>query len=163
MVFDRKIQDAMNEQINEEFYSAYLYLSMSAFFEAQNLPGCAHWMRKQGEEEMGHAMKFFDFIHDRGGQVELKAVKQPPADFESPLKAFEMALEHERHISERIHNLYSLATAANDYASEVMLQWFIQEQVEEEKTASEIIQQLKRVGDNGSALLMIDARLGSRE
>ena len=162
-MINQKVEDAMNEQIKHELYSSYLYLAMSAFFESQNLPGCAKWMRKQSGEENEHAMKIFDFVHDRGGKVVLKAIEQPPSDFGSPLNAFEMALKHEKFISEKINDLYRLAVAENDYPAQVMLHWFIDEQVEEEKSAGDIIEQFKLAGDSGAALLMMDARLGERE
>lgn len=159
----KKLQDALNEQLNQEFFSAYLYLSMAAYSESVNLPGFAHWMRHQYDEEVAHAMKFYEFIHDRGGQVVLKAIEQPQTKFKGPLDLFEQTLKHERHISERIRKLYALAEKENDYESKVFLQWFITEQVEEEKTADDIIQTIKRAGEDGHALLMIDRELGSRE
>lgn len=159
----KKLQDALNEQLREEYYSAYLYLSMSAWAESANLPGFAHWMKLQYDEEIGHVMRFFNFINDRGGRVKLLAIEQPPSDFKSPLDLFEKTLGHERHISERIRKLYGLAVKENDYESQVFLQWFITEQVEEEKTADEVIQTLKRAGDDGHAILMIDRELGQRQ
>ncbi len=158
-----KLQSALNEQIKHEFYSAYLYLAMSAHFENKSLPGFAKWMRKQAEEEMEHAMKIYDFIHDCGSTVTLQAIEQPPADFGTPLEAFQQALEHEQFITGRINKLYKLALEENDYPTQVMLQWFIEEQVEEEKTASEIVEQLKLTANHGPAILMMDQRLGKRE
>lgn len=157
-----KMQQAMNEQINHELYSSYLYLAMAAFFESNNLPGFASWMRAQSEEEREHAMKFFDFIIERGGKVKLSAIKEPPADFGSPLETFQQVLAHERHVTESINKLYALAKAENDYPSEIMLQWFVEEQVEEENSADAILQQLRMIGDQSSALLMLDHRLGQR-
>ncbi len=161
-MLNEKVQKAMNEQIKNELYSGYLYLSMSAYFEASNLPGFARWMRLQAEEEQEHALRFFDFVHDRGGRVVLQAIDQPPAEFESPSAVFELTLEHERKVTGLIHGLYALALQEKDYASQVMLQWFIDEQVEEEKNAEQIVAKLKMVGQQGQALAMLDRQLGER-
>jgi ferritin len=161
-MLNKTIQDALNEQITEEFASAYLYLSMSAYCDSANLPGFAHWMRLQYQEELAHALKLFDFVSDRGGRVMLRAIAQPPAEFESPLDLFQQALEHERAISARINQLYALAMKENDYPTQAHLQWFITEQVEEEKNAGQIVEQLKMSGGNGTALLMLDSALGAR-
>jgi len=161
-VLNKKVQDAINEQIKNELYSAYLYLSMAAYSEASNLPGLAHWMRLQSQEEVEHAMKFFDFINDRGGRVVLQAVDQPPTEFESPLAIFEQTLEHERKVTAMINQLYELALRENDYPSQVLLQWFIEEQVEEEKNAEQILQTLKMIGDKPQGLVMVDRELGRR-
>jgi len=162
-VISKTIQDAMNEQIKNELYSAYLYLSMAAYCESINLKGFAHWLRVQNEEETTHAMKFFDFIHDRGGRVTLQAIAQPPTEFKSPLDVFEQTLEHERKVTAMINNIYALAIKENDYASQALLQWFVTEQVEEEKNATEIVEKLKMVGDRGSGLLYLDHELGERK
>jgi ferritin len=159
----KTLQDAMNEQIKNELYSAYLYLSMSAYCEAANLPGFAHWMRMQAEEEVSHAMKFYQFIHERGGRVVLQAIDQPPVEFQSPLNAFEQTLEHEQKVTAMIHDLYTLAAQEKDYASQAFLQWFVTEQVEEEDSATQIVETLKMIGDKGHALLMLDRELGRRE
>jgi ferritin len=156
------IEQALNDQIQKEFHSAYIYLSMSAYFEAENLPGAASWMRKQAGEEQEHALKIFDFVIDRGGRVALQAIGQPPADFASPLAIFEAAYAHEQKVTQSIHDLYALALRENDYPTQVMLQWFIDEQVEEEKNSSAIMAQLKMVGDSPAALLMIDRQLAAR-
>ena len=156
------MQTALNDQIQKEFHSAYIYLSMSAYFEAQNLAGAAHWMRHQAEEEQAHAMKIFEFVSDRGGRVVLQAIGEPPAGFASPLAVFEAAYAHEQKVTKSIHDLYALAVKENDYPTQVMLQWFIGEQVEEEKNASDIVAQLKMVGDSPAAMFMIDRQLGSR-
>ena len=161
-MLNKKVQDAINEQIKNELYSAYLYLSMAAYSEASNLPGLAHWMRLQSQEEVEHAMKFFDFINDRGGRVVLQAVDQPPTEFESPLAIFEQTLEHERKVTAMINQLYELALRENDYPSQVLLQWFIEEQVEEEKNAEQILQTLKMIGDKPQGLVMVDRELGRR-
>ncbi len=162
-MLSKKLQDALNEQIKHEIYSAYTYLSMVAYFEAENLRGFAHWMRLQRLEELEHAMKIFDFVIDRGGRVELQAIEKPPAQFKSPLDAFEKALAHERKISGLIHKLYDLADDEDDYPTEVMLHWFIDEQVEEEKSASEVVDQLQMIGNNVAGLFILDARLGERK
>lgn len=162
-MLSKAMQDALNAQIHHEFASAYLYLAMAAHFEAANLPGFARWMRLQAQEEAGHAMKIFDHIHDRGGRATLKAIEQPPSEFTSSLDVFQRALEHERKVSDSIHRLYALAAKENDYASQAMLQWFVTEQVEEEKRATQVVEQLKLVGDAPPALLMLDRQLGARE
>nr|MBC7245557.1 ferritin [Chloroflexota bacterium] len=161
-MLNKKLQEAMNEQIKNELYSGYLYLSMSAYFEANNLPGFAHWMRLQAAEEQAHALKFFDFIVDRGGRVVLQTIDQPPVEFKSPLAVFENTLEHEQKVTALINKLYELAIAEKDYPAQVMLQWFINEQVEEEKNASQIVETLKMAGEKGQALLMLDHQLGER-
>lgn len=161
MLTDR-MRDAINDQVNAEFYSAYLYLSMAAHCDALNLPGFSHWMKLQAKEEVEHAGKFLEYLSDQGARVTLKAIGQPPAEFASPLAIFEQALEHERHVTARIHNLYKLALEDNDYATQNELQWFIKEQVEEEKSATQIVEQLKMVGTQGTALVLIDRYLASR-
>lgn len=157
------VQNAMNEQIKNELYSAYLYLAMSAHFEAVSLPGFAKWTRMQADEEREHAMKFFDFINDRGGHVELRAIEAPPRSFGAPLEVFQMVLEHERKVSAMIHRLYETALKENDYPSQVMLHWFIDEQVEEEKNAGFIVDQLQMVEDRQTALINLDHHVGKRE
>jgi ferritin len=161
-MLSKTLQDAMNEQIKNELYSAYLYLSMSAYCEEANLPGFAHWMRLQAQEEVSHAMKFYDFIYERGGRVVLQAIDQPPAEFQSPLAVFEQTLEHEQKVTAMIHDLYTLAVEEKDYASQAFLQWFVTEQVEEEDSASQVLETLKMIGDKGHALLMLDRELGRR-
>jgi ferritin len=156
------MQNAINGQIRDELYSAYLYLSMAAYFEATSLPGFASWMRAQAQEEVDHAMKFFDFVNERGGRVTLQAIEQPTVDFESPLAVFEATYEHEQKVTGLIHGLYELALEENDYAAQVMLHWFIDEQVEEEATASQIVDILERIGDADQGLIMLDRELGRR-
>ena len=156
------IQNAINDQIKHEFFSSYLYLSMSAYFDTQSLLGFANWMRVQSQEEHAHAMKFFDFLNDRGGSVELQALDQPAGEFQSPLVVFEQALAHERKVTGLINRLYELALKENDYATQTLLQWFITEQVEEEKNASQIVEQLKMTGGEPSALLLLDRDLAGR-
>jgi ferritin len=156
------MQNAINQQIKDELYSAYLYLSMAAYFEANSLPGFASWMRFQSQEEVDHAMKFFDFVNERGGRVKLQAIEQPTFEFESPLAVFQATYEHEQKVTGLIHNLYALAMEENDYAAQVMLHWFIDEQVEEEATASQILDTLERIGDKDQGLIMLDRELGRR-
>jgi ferritin len=156
------IQKAFNEQIKNEFAAAYFYLSMSGYFELMNLGGFAHWMRIQSQEEIQHAIKFFNFLLDRGSQVALQSIEAPPATFESPLDAFTRVLEHEKRVTNQIHQLYALTLQEQDYPSQILLQWFVTEQVEEEKEASRIIEELKMVGDNSSALFLLNNTLGSR-
>lgn len=162
-MLNKKLQDALNKQVNAELYSSYLYLSARAYFEQSNLPGFAHWMKLQSQEENTHAMKIFDFILDREGQIELGAIQQPTAKFKSPLEVMQLALEHEKSITGMINRLYELAVKENDYPAQVMLHWFIDEQVEEEKQALVIVDQLKRVGNDAAALLILDKGLGERK
>ncbi len=159
----KAVQDAMNEQIKNELYSAYQYLSMAAYCESVNLPGFAHWMRAQSREEMEHAMKFYDFILDRSGRVVLQAIDQPVVEFGSPLEVFEQVLEHEQKVTAMINELYGLAVRENDYASQTFLQWFVTEQVEEEKNAGDVVETLKMVGDTSEALFLLDRELGRRK
>jgi ferritin len=161
-MLSKTMQDALNDQINKEFYASYLYLSMSAYFDAINYPGFAGWMRLQSQEEYGHALKIFSYINDRDGKVELRAIEKPTAEFTSPTDAFTQALDHERKVTGLINALYETAVKERDYPTQVMLQWFINEQVEEEKTAQTIVDQLKMVGDAPAAMLMLDRQLGER-
>jgi len=161
-MLSQAMQDAINEQIKNELYSAYLYLSMSAYCEANGMPGCARWMRTQSQEETEHAMKFFDFVSERGGRVTLYAIDQPPTEFDSPLAIFKETLEHERKVTAMIHGLYQLALEEKDYPAQVMLHWFIEEQVEEESSAAQILDTLEMIGDQGHALVMLDRELGKR-
>lgn len=157
-----KLQDAINEQIKYELYSAYMYLAMSADCSDRNLTGFAHWLRLQAREEVDHAMRFFDFLVERGGRVELHAIDKPPFEFGSPLEIMERSLEHERFVTSRINELYDLANAEQDRPAQVMLQWFVTEQVEEEASIDEIVQRMKMFGADGAALFMLDRDLGSR-
>lgn len=156
------MQQALNKQINAELYSSYLYLSMAAHFESDNLRGLAHWMRLQAQEEYGHATKIFEYLLERGGQVKLEAIDAPPAKWTTPLAVFQAVHEHEVKVTGLIHGLAELAAKEKDPACGVFLQWFISEQVEEEATAAEIVQTLERVGDSANGLLMLDHRLGER-
>lgn len=159
---DKAIQEAINEQIRAELHSAYVYLAMSAHFAEQNFDGFANWMRHQAEEELAHAMRLYDYVLERGGHIDLRAVDAPPAEFGSPLEMFEMALAHEKHITGMIHDIYHLAREKNDYATEMHLQWFVTEQVEEEDSAGKAVEQLKLAGSNTSSLLFLDHRFGQR-
>jgi len=159
----KNLQDALNEQINKELYSGYLYLGMSAHLAEANLPGFANWMRVQFKEEQAHAIKLFEYLLDRGGRVTLKAIAAPPATFGSPLAVFQQVLEHEKKVTGLIHQLYELAEKEKDHALAGELQWFIKEQVEEEKTATDIVENLKRAGAQVSALMFLDGRLGQRQ
>jgi ferritin len=158
-----KMEKALNKQINEELYSSYLYLAISAWFESQNLPGCAAWMAAQAREENGHAMKFFKFINERRGRVILQGIKEPPKEWKSPLAAFEASLNHEQHITGRIDELMNLAIAEKDHATAGMLQWFVSEQVEEEAHVDGIVQKLKMADKAPGAMLMMDHALGERK
>lgn len=158
----KSVEEAINKQIMNEFYSAYLYLSMAAYCETINLGGFASWMRSQYEEERGHALRLFDFLLDRDGKVKLQAIDQPPSEFDSPRKIFEEVLSHEIQVTKMINNLYERALKENDYPTQVEMQWFITEQVEEEKTAADILEQIKMAGSDNTALMMIDRDLGSR-
>jgi ferritin len=157
-----KVQEALNKQINAELFSEYLYLSMSAYFEAKSFKGMAQWMRIQAGEEHGHAMKFFDFLNDRDGRVLLAQIEAPKTDWKSPLDVFQDALAHEQKVTALINDLSNLALAEKDHASHDFLEWFVKEQVEEESVARLIIDQLKLVGDNGTGLYMLDEKLGQR-
>lgn len=156
------VVEALNEQVREELYAAYLYLGMMNHFEAESLPGFAHWMRLQAQEELAHALKLVDFLSDRGAPVELQAIDRPPQEFDSPLSVMQAALEHEREVTRRIEAIYETALEERDYPAQVMLQWFITEQVEEEKSASDIVDRLERAGDSGGALLVLDEQMSQR-
>ena len=158
----KKIESAFNEQIRNELQSAYLYLAMAAECEKQSLPGCAAWLRAQWEEEIAHAMRFYDFIIDRDGTVELKALDAPSVSFGSPLAVFERALENERQVTASINHLYGLVQKEGDFASQPLLDWFVTEQVEEEATVGQIVDDLKRVGGHGEGLFLLDKELGRR-
>jgi ferritin len=158
----KSVVDGINDQIQAEFESAYIYLAMSARMEESNLPGIAKWLRIQWQEEIAHAMKLYDFMIQRDGVVELKEIGKPMVEFKTPTEAFESVLEHERYITDRIHKLYALAVEENDYPLQTLLQWFIDEQVEEEENARGAIDSLKLVGDSGPGLFMLDREMGAR-
>jgi ferritin len=161
-MISKKIQTALNDQIRMEIDSAYSYLSMAAYFEAENLSGFAHWMKSQYQEEMGHAMKLFEYLNDRGGRVILQSIGQPESKFKSAKEVFQNVVDHEKKVSESIGKLYEMAVSENDHATAVELQWFIREQVEEEKTALRIHEQLKMIGEQGVSLMMLDRQLATR-
>jgi ferritin len=161
-MLSKSMQDAINEQIRNEIQSAYLYLSMSAHCEAINLPGAAHWLRAQWEEELEHSMKLFKYVYNRGGRVTLQAIEKPQSEYPGLLGIFQQVLAHEQKVTALINNLYAIAAKENDYASQIELQWFIKEQMEEEKNASEIIEILKMTGESGPTLLMVDRQLAAR-
>jgi len=161
-MLNQKMQDALNQQINAETFSAYLYLSMAAYFEDKNLMGFANWMRVQAQEELTHTMKFFDYVNERGGRVELKAIEGPETQWESPLAAFETAYNHETKVTRLINDLVNLAIELSDHATNNFLQWFVAEQVEEEASADGIVQRLKMVSNSGAGLFMLDRELSAR-
>ena len=158
----KKVEQAMNDQLQKELQSAYIYLSMSAACEAQSLPGCASWLRNQWQEEIAHAMKFYNFIIDRGGEVKLQALAAPPTQFGSPLEVFGAALRNEEAVTASINDLYELVAKEKDFASQALLDWFVTEQVEEEATVGQIVDDLKRVGSSGDGLFLLDKELGTR-
>lgn len=159
---NERVQAAFNDQINEELFSSYVYLAMAAHFEGMNLEGFTNWMKRQAQEELAHAMRLFEHINRRGGRVALTAIGEPPSDFGSPLEVFQKALAHEQHITSCINGLYKIALEENDYPAQMELQWFIDEQVEEEENAGRVVEQLKMAGTDQSALLMLDRELGQR-
>ncbi len=158
----KQIEAAMNEQIKHELESAYIYLSMAAYFRAEGLAGMAQWMTVQAKEEFSHAMRFFDHIDERDGRVALKALAEPPQKWASPLETFKAAYEHERFVTGKIYNLVKIASEEGDHAAGAMLQWFVTEQVEEEASTREVVELLERVGDSDCGLIMTDRELGAR-
>ncbi|NIA04659.1 MAG: ferritin [Proteobacteria bacterium] len=158
----KKMQKALNEQINAEMYSSYLYLSMESYFRSTSLVGMASWMRGQVQEELFHAMKFYNFVGERGAMVELGVIKKPEADWASPLAIFEHILKHEQMVTDLINNLMDLAIAEKDHATQNFLQWFVAEQVEEEASAGEIVDKLKLIKNDSSGLFLLDAELAKR-
>ncbi len=162
MRITQKMQNAINEQINAELYSSYLYLAMSSYFEEINLKGMSHWMNIQAQEEIAHTMKFFNYIYDRGGKVTLKAIKAPPNNWSSALEVFEEAYNHECKVSSLIHDLVHMAEKEKDYASSSFLQWYVTEQIEEEASALEIVDKLKEIKNDKAGLFFIDSELSKR-
>lgn len=162
MAIPSKVEEAMNRQLGVEMSSAYAYLAMSAYCEQESLPGMAAWLRAQYQEELDHAMRFYSFIIDRGGRVRLGGIDEPSADFSSPLAVFEEALANEKSVTAAIDDLYTLVAEERDYASQAFLNWFVTEQVEEEKTVGEVVDSLRRVGERGEALFLLDRELGQR-
>lgn len=162
-MLNKKVEAAMNDQLQKELQSAYVYLAMSADCENQSLPGCAAWLRNQWQEEITHAMKFYNFIIDRDGRVSLKPIAAPQETFGSPLAVFQAALDNERKVTQSINDLYDLVSQEKDFASQALLDWFVTEQVEEESTVGQIVDDLKRVGDQGEGLFLLDKALGGRQ
>ncbi|MFP3950554.1 MAG: ferritin [Candidatus Bathyarchaeia archaeon] len=163
MEISNDLTEAINEQINFELYSGYVYLSMASWFEDNNLDGMAHWMKLQADEEYEHAMLFWDHVVDRGGKVILKEVKGPKTEWESPLEAWQDAYEHELEVTERIYNIGEMAEEQGDKATMAFLKWFYDEQVEEEEQTMKVRDLLEMIGDSKNALLRLDEKLGQRE
>ncbi len=161
-MLSKKLEEALNEQIKNENYSAYMYLAMAAQCEAANMKGFAHWLKAQAQEEFSHAMRIYDYVNERGGRVRLLAIDEPPFEYGTPLQMFEMVYEHEQKVTGLINALCDLARSENDYPTQTHLNWFVDEQVEEEASASEIVETLKMIGDKGHALVMLDRELGKR-
>lgn len=161
-MISKPMQDAINEQINKELFSSYLYLSMAAYFASKNLLGFSKWMHIQVGEEREHAMKLYEHLEDRGGRVLLKAIAAPKTEWASNLEAFKDAAAHEAMITSAIYALYETAVQEKDYPAQVLLQWFVNEQVEEEKNAAEIVANLELIEERGAAVLMLDKQLGKR-
>ena len=163
MELSKTMENAINKQIQAEYYSSYMYLAMAAYCDSVGMPGYAHWMREQAEEELEHALKFYDYIVERGGRVVLEAIQQPPVEYGSLLAVAEETYAHEQKVTSLIHALYEVAVAEKDYASQVFLQWYIKEQVEEEDNARTIVDQFKMIADHPNGLFMLDRQLGARE
>lgn len=163
MALSTKMQKALNDQIREELYSAYVYLSMSAYFSERSLSGCGKWMKMQSQEELEHAMRIFEFVNNCGGVVKLQALADPSSEYESTLDAFQKALKHEQKITGLIHKLYELAVEEKDYATQTLMHWFIDEQVEEEDMVGELVDKLKLIGNDPMGLFLFDQQVGERE
>jgi len=161
-MISKKIQNALNEQLNAEFYSSYFYLSMSAYFESKDLQGFAQWFRLQADEEYAHAMKIFDYIYQIGGAVKLIKIDGPKTDWDSFLEVFQDTYEHEQKVTKSINDLLELSYTEKDHATVNFLQWFVSEQVEEEATAQQNVKKMEMIGDNKAGLFMIDKELGAR-
>jgi ferritin len=162
-MLSKKMLDALNEQMRKEFHSAYIYLAMAAHFEGKNLPGMATWMKAQYQEEIEHAIKFFDHIVERGETPVVQGFDTPKSDYSSVLEVFEAALEHEKFITRSINEVYDVAVAENDRPAQIMLQWFVTEQVEEEDNVGQVADTIKMIGEQGQALFMLDRQLGQRQ
>ena len=161
-MLNKKIEKELNEQINAEYWSAYFYLSMAAYFESENLPGFANWMKIQYQEEISHVMKFFDYINERGGRVILKPIDAVKTEWNDPIEVFDETYKHEQKVTELINNLVNISFEEKDHATYNMLQWYVAEQVEEEAAADSILQQLKMLEGNKHGLLMLDRELKQR-
>lgn len=162
MVISEKMQTALNKQVNRELYSSFLYLSMSGYFEAENLKGFAAWMKEQAKEEYAHAMKMYNYVFERGGKVELLPIEAPPKEWDSILNVFEETYKHELEVTKEIHNLVGLSKDENDYATESFLKWYVDEQVEEEDQASYIVERLKQIAGFKGGIIFLDKELGAR-
>jgi len=161
-MLSEKIQKALNDQLNAELYSSYLYLSMNAYFKSISLEGFANWMLAQAQEEMMHAMKFYDFINQRGGRVTLASIEKPPVEWTAPLAVFEETLKHEQKVTGLINDLVEVANAERDHATQIFLQWFVSEQVEEEDNVNGVLEQIKLLGEAKGGLFMIDREPAKR-
>jgi len=161
-MLQKKMEEALNAQLNAEIYSAYLYTSMAAYFDAINLTGFANWMKIQTQEELFHAQKFYDYINERGGRVTMEAIEKPEIDWDSTLAVFEFTYKHEQKVTSLINDLVELSRTEKDNATYNFLQWFINEQVEEEASVDAVLQNLKLVGDYGPGTFMVDQELGKR-
>ncbi len=161
-MLSEKLQEAINDQLNFEFYSGYIYLAMSAWLSSQNLNGMAHWMEIQYQEEQVHAMKFFNYLNDRGGQVKLKAIAQPQTEWKSALDAFETAHKHEQTVTGRISDLVDLALTERDHVTNSLLQWFISEQIEEEASVRDMADQIRMAGTSSESIFMLDREMATR-
>lgn len=161
-MISKKMEGALNNQINAELYSSYLYMSMAAYFESNGLNGFAQWMKAQAQEEQFHAERFYGFVNECDGRVILKTIDAPPSEWDSPLAVFQNALEHEKKVTRMIGDLVNLSHEEKDYATHNFLQWFVQEQVEEENSVRQVIDELKLIGDGGSGMFMINRELGQR-
>ena len=161
-MLNKEMERALNAQVNAEMYSAYLYLSMSAYLQSKSLGGFASWMRVQAQEEMVHAMKLYDFINERGGRVILELIEAPPTEWGSPLSTMEAVYEHEQKVTGLINELVELALEKHDHATNIFLQWFVSEQVEEEDSANDVVEKIKLMGDARGSLFMLDRELGQR-
>lgn len=161
-MISKKMEHELNEQVNKEFYSAYMYLAMSAYCNTIGLPGFSHWMRMQYEEESLHVTKMYDYILDQGGQIHLKTIEEPAKEFGTPIEIFEQTLEHEQFVTKSIHNIMNLAVEEKDYATQTFLQWYVTEQVEEESNVNDILSPLRMVGNDKGGLMMIDQKLNVR-
>ena len=161
-MISKKLQDAINKQTNKELYSEYLYLSMAAYLESIGLEGFANFFKVQVQEEHFHAMKFFDYVNERGGRVILEAIARPQIEFKSPVEIFEIAYKHEQYVTKLINELMEVAIKENDHAAKSFLNWYIDEQVEEEASMDKILNQLKMIGGKGQGMLMLDKELAVR-
>jgi len=162
MDINKTVNKALNEQINKEFYSAYLYLSMAGKCEEMGYPGFSNWMKKQAQEEVEHAMKIFNYVNSRNGTVELEEIKKPLGSWKQPSDMFKDSLDHEKFVTQSIHDVFSLARKENDIATESFLKWFVDEQVEEEESVSEVLDKLDKIKDHSAGLVMLDKQLAKR-